>query len=60
MVKPELLAVTTNLDMDWSHEIHVRGGNLAFADGHVEMTKFGGLNSVFAHQPSATNRLAVP
>jgi prepilin-type N-terminal cleavage/methylation domain-containing protein/prepilin-type processing-associated H-X9-DG protein len=60
MVKPGLLAVTTSSDMDWSQEIHPHGGNLAFADGHVEFNKIGGLNSVFARQSSATNRLAVP
>ena len=60
MVKPGLLAVTTNSDMDWSQEMHLHGGNLAFADGHVEFNKIGGLNSVFARQSSATNRLAVP
>lgn len=59
-IKSGLLVVTTNLDMDWSHEIHSYGGNLAFADGHVEMDKIGGLNSVFAQQPLAANRLAVP
>jgi prepilin-type processing-associated H-X9-DG protein len=40
--------------------LHPKCGNIAFADGHIEAFNRNHLNSVFAHQPSATNRLAVP
>jgi len=55
-----LLRVTSDINMDWSEDLHPRGGNLAFADGHVEGNKTHGLNSVFTNQPTGTNRLAVP
>ncbi len=54
------LNVTTNSNMSWTEEIHPKGGNLAFADGHVEMCKSENLNNFIRQQPLATNRLAIP
>jgi len=52
--------MTTNFDMNWTFEIHLKGGNLAFADSHVEWVNTTQLNSVVQRQLLATNRLVVP
>jgi prepilin-type processing-associated H-X9-DG protein/prepilin-type N-terminal cleavage/methylation domain-containing protein len=59
-VKAGLLTVTTNVDLNWTGELHPKGGNLAFLDGHVEWSKIDTLNSLIQLQPLATNRLCVP
>ena len=59
-VKPGLLVVTTNVDLNWSGELHIRGGNLAFADGHVQWSKTNELNSLMRQQPLVTNHIVVP
>jgi prepilin-type processing-associated H-X9-DG protein len=59
-VNPGLFVMTTNFDMSWTHEIHALGGNLVFADGHVEWVNTTQLNSVVQRQLLATNRLIVP
>ena len=59
-VKAGLLTVTTNADLNWTGELHPQGGNVAFLDGRVEWNKIDTLNSLFQHQPLATNRLCVP
>ena len=59
-VKSGLFLMTTNLDMSWTREIHSVGGNLAFADGHVEWTGKDRLNTVVQSQPIATNHILVP
>jgi len=60
LVKPGLFILTTNFDMNWTYEIHLKGGNLAFADSHVEWVNTTQLNSVVQRQLLATNRLVVP
>ena len=59
-VSPGLFVLTTNLDMSWTRELHGMGGNLAFADGHVEFCRTTNLNGFVQRQSSATNRLLVP
>jgi prepilin-type N-terminal cleavage/methylation domain-containing protein len=59
-VKPGLFGLTTNLDMSWTHDLHLRGGILAFTDGHVQFVKTNDLNSFIRSQPLVTNRLCVP
>jgi len=59
-VKPGLFELTTNLDMDWTCELHLRGGNMAFTDGHVQFVKTNDLNSFIRSQPLAINRFCVP
>lgn len=59
-VKPGLLVVTTNTDLNWSGELHPHGGNLAFIDGHAEWIKTNELNSLIQRQPFATNHIVVP
>lgn len=59
-VKAGLLAVTTNGDLSWTGELHSKGGNLAFVDGHVEWSKENELNSLIQKQPAATNRFCIP
>ena len=59
-VKKGLFVMTTNLDMSWTREIHSMGGNLAFADGHVEWVRTNQLNSVVQRQLLTTNHIVVP
>jgi prepilin-type N-terminal cleavage/methylation domain-containing protein/prepilin-type processing-associated H-X9-DG protein len=59
-VKPGLFILTTNLDMSWTREIHSMGGNLAFADGHVEWVRTNQLNSIVQRQLLDTNHIVVP
>jgi prepilin-type processing-associated H-X9-DG protein len=60
--KPGLLALTPKSSVGWTEELHFSksiansGGNILFADGHVEYLKSKALNSVFP----ATNRFAIP
>jgi len=54
------LVVTTNINLRWTQEIHLKGGNLAFADGHVEWCQSANLNNLIRQQPIATNRLSIP
>jgi len=59
-VKSGLFTLTTNLNMSWTPDLHLGRGNLAFADGHVEISKMDSLNSTLQNQPLATNRFCVP
>jgi prepilin-type processing-associated H-X9-DG protein len=59
-VLPGLLVLSTNSNVSWTPNFHVQGGNLAFADGHVEFSQKENLNSFIQNQPLATNRLCVP
>jgi prepilin-type processing-associated H-X9-DG protein len=59
-LKPGLFLLTTNSCMSWIPNIHAKHGNLAFVDGHVEITKTETLNSILQQQPSVTNRLCMP
>jgi len=54
------LVVTTNINLRWTEEIHPKGGNLAFADGHAEWCQSANLNNFIRQQPIATNRLSIP
>lgn len=60
LVKAGLLTVSTNANLNWTDEIHRKGGNLAFVDGHVEWSKVDSLNSFIQKQPFATNRFCIP
>jgi prepilin-type N-terminal cleavage/methylation domain-containing protein/prepilin-type processing-associated H-X9-DG protein len=65
-VKPGLLYLKPKLPVGWSEELHytkstkTAGGNILFADGHVEFLESKKLNSAFQSQDLATSRLAVP
>ncbi len=59
-VKAGLLMVTTNIDLNWTGELHPKGGNLAFLDGHVEWSRTNTLNSLIRQQPLTTNRFCIP
>ncbi|HTB84131.1 MAG TPA: type II secretion system protein [Candidatus Sulfotelmatobacter sp.] len=54
------LIVTTNINLRWTQEIHLKGGNLAFADGHAEWCQSANMNNIIRQQPTATNRLSIP
>jgi len=59
-VSPGLLAVTTNLNLSWTPNFHIGGGNFAFADGRVEFTQGHELDSFISDQPLVTNRFSIP
>ena len=59
-VRPGLFILTTNLNMSWKPAVHSKHGNLAFVDGHVEISKTETLSSTIQQQPLATNQLCVP
>lgn len=59
-VPPGPFVLTTSRDMNWTRELHPYGGNIAFADGHVEVCRRNDLNSLVQRQSIATNRLLVP
>jgi prepilin-type processing-associated H-X9-DG protein len=60
-IQTGLFVLTTNLNVSWPSQSHgERFGNLAFADGHVEMANNDKLSSVIQAQPLATNRLCIP
>ena len=64
--KPGLLDLAIKSTVGWSQELHysksttTAGGNILFADGHVDFLKSKQLNSVFQSQGLAKNRFAVP
>jgi prepilin-type processing-associated H-X9-DG protein len=63
-LKAGLFTLTTNCAIGWARELHARsskdpGGNILFADGHVEWeTK--NLSSKFQRQGMVANQLAIP
>ena len=63
-VQPGQFALTTNLAIGWSHEMHMRAGspcgNILFADGHVETTDTKSLAGLVRKQPLQTNLLMIP
>lgn len=59
-VKVGLFILTTNLNVSWTPDLHAKHGNLAFVDGHVEISKSETLNSIIQQQPFATNRFCIP
>lgn len=59
-VSEGVFTVTTNLNVNWTYEMHKIGGNLGFADGHVQFVKLNALNEMIARQNSATNRFVIP
>lgn len=59
-VPPGPFVLTTKLHMNWTRELHPSGGNLAFADGHVEFCPKNDLNALVQRQSVGTNRLLVP
>lgn len=64
--KPGLIDLTPKSLVGWTDELHyskstsTAGGNMLYADGHVEFIKSKALNSAFQFQGLATNRFAVP
>ncbi|HET7625681.1 MAG TPA: hypothetical protein VFM25_10500 [Verrucomicrobiae bacterium] len=46
--------------MNWTHDMQKIGGDLGFADGHVQFVKLNTLNETIARQSSPTNRFVVP
>ena len=59
-VKPGLFAVTPNLSLGWTKELHpsLQQGNILFVDGHVEFPR--NPSASFQKQGLGTNHLAVP
>lgn len=59
-VPPGLFSVSTNLNVNFTPELHPKFGMLAFADGHVEACRKTDLNSFFKRQNLASFRLSIP
>lgn len=59
-VKPGLFVLDPTISVDWTPDIHLHGGILSFADGHVQFETSNDLNGVVKAMPLATNRLCVP
>jgi prepilin-type processing-associated H-X9-DG protein/prepilin-type N-terminal cleavage/methylation domain-containing protein len=61
---PGLATISTNAPFGWTRELHyqtakVQGGNVLFADGHVERLATN-LTAIVQRQGVASNRLAIP
>ena len=64
-VSPGLFVYSTNLILNWTHELHGENQNttrgvLCFADGHTEYIQQKSLNPIFQKQAAVTNRLVIP
>lgn len=46
-----LVKLSARAQLDWSPDIHKRGGNIAFLDGHAEFVKTQRLTEAFSNQP---------
>ncbi len=57
---PAVFAVTTNMILTWTREIHRGSGNLLFADGSAQFVRQPELATAVHNQGVATNRLAIP
>jgi prepilin-type N-terminal cleavage/methylation domain-containing protein/prepilin-type processing-associated H-X9-DG protein len=55
-----LHSLPTNAPTGWSDKMHVRQGNILFADGSVQGSSSAQLPSYFHSSGVATNRLAIP
>jgi prepilin-type processing-associated H-X9-DG protein len=59
-VKDGMLLLTTNSPSGWTEKMHVHYGNVAMADGSVQMFSTSLLREAVRHTGVATNRLARP
>lgn len=59
-VKPGLFVLTTNLSLNWTHEMHLDCGNLAYGDGHVDTRRTNDMNGTFQPQSGRTDWLVFP
>lgn len=55
-----LFTLTTNTKTGWTQELHPKGGNLGFADGHVEFCRSENLTTVAQNQNLVVSRLSIP
>jgi type II secretory pathway pseudopilin PulG len=58
-VKPGLLVLTTNMNVGWTTERHIRSGNNVMGDGSVLQSSFVRLYQHYKNS-SITNRLLIP
>jgi len=64
--KTGLVELPPRASIDWTEELHYikssskTGGNILFADGHVEFPRTKALNSAFQSQNVTTNRFVIP
>jgi len=58
--KNGLLELTTNVPTGWTEKMHVIQGNVALADGSVQMTGSKSFRDLLQHTGFTTNRLAMP
>jgi prepilin-type processing-associated H-X9-DG protein len=55
-----LIELTTNRLTSWTSEMHKRVGNVALADGSVQMVSIPGVHDLVAKTGFTTNRLQMP
>lgn len=54
------LAITTNMDLCWTRELHPNGGTLGFVDGHVRFCQNTALNAVVRTHDFSAARISIP
>jgi len=59
-IRNGILTLTTNRPSGWTSDIHNKAGNIALADGSVQMLSSAGLQAIVAHTGMQTNRLLMP
>lgn len=59
-VRPGVLKLGANADMEWTPERHRGGGNIALGDGSVQETTSSRLRQYFQQTDVATNHLVIP
>ena len=57
---PGLRTISAAHSPSWTSELHPKGGNLAFADGHVEIGWTNQLNDKLREQDAAVSRWVIP
>jgi prepilin-type processing-associated H-X9-DG protein len=60
-MNPGVWEIPTNMPVSWQLDVrHRHHGNLAWADGSVQLASYSGLNGAFEQTGQATNQLAIP
>lgn len=60
LLRRGLVEIYSNSPIGWGENIHPRGGNILFADNHVEGTRANTINQKFQATGLTTNRLLLP
>jgi prepilin-type processing-associated H-X9-DG protein len=55
-----LMVLTTNMVVGWQNNIHIKAGNVLFADGSVQQPSSPRMPELLIRSGMATNRLVIP